>query len=423
MILVRKSGLELMSIDQISRIINVEDVDRKKCTGCKMCADICPKSAITFDYDNEGFWFPHVDGEECINCKKCACSCPAINSSAIFNSAQNMKCYGLWNKADDIRWQSTSGGFFTALANHLLSQEWYVSGAIYDSQMRVKHIVTNKLARIAELRQSKYAQSDTEKIYARIKDLLNQDKKVFFCGTPCQVEALYFLLGRRHENLLTMDFICCGISSPVVFERYLQWQEKRYRSKVTKVWFKNKSAGWSSIGTQVSFANGKQYFRTGNREPYMISFVTDGNNIRNSCFQCKYRHVPHVGDFTAGDFWGIGTIYPEYDDNKGITALMINTDAGYDAFTNIKDQLNEFSCSIDAIAAGNFTIYKPKMPREDRHAFLCCVKALGFIKAIRKYSSYSGKNRMRINFTHYRKNFRSMVKMLLSHVAGVAPEK
>lgn len=37
------------------------DLKRKEnCTGCKACGDICPKGAISFQTDKEGFWYPEV---------------------------------------------------------------------------------------------------------------------------------------------------------------------------------------------------------------------------------------------------------------------------------------------------------------------------------------------------------------------------
>jgi len=45
-------------------------VDKAKCTGCEVCADNCPLSAIVMDK------YPRFDYDACINCWCCAESCP-----------------------------------------------------------------------------------------------------------------------------------------------------------------------------------------------------------------------------------------------------------------------------------------------------------------------------------------------------------
>lgn len=53
------------------------DIKRNEdCCGCNACGDICPKKAITFLVDKEGFWYPKVDKEKCIDCGLCNKVCP-----------------------------------------------------------------------------------------------------------------------------------------------------------------------------------------------------------------------------------------------------------------------------------------------------------------------------------------------------------
>ena len=56
------------------------DLKRKEnCTGCKACGDICPKGAISFQTDKEGFWYPEVDPSKCVDCHLCEKVCPELN--------------------------------------------------------------------------------------------------------------------------------------------------------------------------------------------------------------------------------------------------------------------------------------------------------------------------------------------------------
>ena len=70
------------------------------------------------------------------------------------------------------------------------------------------------------LQGSKYVQSNPEDAYKKARDFLEEGIEVLFTGTPCQIAALYSFLNKRYENLITMDFICHGVSSPKVLELY-----------------------------------------------------------------------------------------------------------------------------------------------------------------------------------------------------------
>ena len=46
----------------------------KRCSGCGVCATVCPKHAISFSQDNKGFSRPVVN-ENCIDCGICVKKC------------------------------------------------------------------------------------------------------------------------------------------------------------------------------------------------------------------------------------------------------------------------------------------------------------------------------------------------------------
>ena len=49
----------------------VDVISKDKCTGCKMCGDLCPQNAIYFESDKEGFWYPKIDEKKCNGCGLC----------------------------------------------------------------------------------------------------------------------------------------------------------------------------------------------------------------------------------------------------------------------------------------------------------------------------------------------------------------
>lgn len=382
----------------MDKTIEVLSIDR--CTGCKVCGDVCPKNAIEFYNANDGFWYPKINYDNCIKCELCYKKCPSINDRNEINNCV-LKCYGAKSKVEKIRYDSTSGGFFTELAEKWIKNGGVVIGAEYNESNLVHHVSAINKKDIEKLRQSKYVQSDTKGIYKITKDLLNKNKKVLFCGTPCQVEALLMFLGNNYENLLTLDFVCCGICSPGIYKKYLEEIEHKYKSKIKKVWFKNKEEGWRNIGIRIDLENGKHYFKIGTRDLFMTSFVTDALSMRLSCERCKYRKLPHNSDIMLGDFWGIEDVNPLFDDNRGVSAILINSYKGIDAFKSVMDRLDYFITTKEEIAKGNFTIYESKQTNPLRDKFIELMNTKGFKKSMQKFGSYKGINKIKIDVRYY----------------------
>ena len=58
-------------------------------------------------------------------------------------------------------------------------------------------------------------------MYSQIRLLLEDGRLVMFTGLACQIEGLRTYLNCEYENLLLVDLICLGISSPSVWRDYL----------------------------------------------------------------------------------------------------------------------------------------------------------------------------------------------------------
>ena len=80
------------------------------------------------------------------------------------------------------------------MSEYIFAQGGYVGGAIYNANHTVSHITTNDPSKLDEIRSSKYLQSSMVGQYKEVKELLNLGKTVFYCGAPCQIQALYKIL-------------------------------------------------------------------------------------------------------------------------------------------------------------------------------------------------------------------------------------
>lgn len=225
------------------------------CVGCNTCAQICPKSCIIMETNDEGFWYPYIDESLCIDCGLCRERCPIHYKEVTLNSP-NPDAFGAQNLDKGIKKESSSGGIFSILAESILDKEGVVLGAAFNENMRLEHIMVDSIHNLAYLRGSKYLQSDTGNTFSKVKEKLNSGRLVMFTGTPCQVAGLNSFLGTRHENLLMCDVICHGVPSPKVFEDYLQEIERKNQSNVTGYSFRDKTKGWGKPSVIIEFENG-----------------------------------------------------------------------------------------------------------------------------------------------------------------------
>lgn len=112
-----------------------------------------------------------------------------------------LKAFAASHLNKEILLKSSSGGVFSALAEHILDIGGVVCGCIFDDNLNAVHICTDKKEDLYKIRKSKYLQSDVGLIYRDIKKSLTDGKHVLFTGTPCQVAALYAVLGKNIRTL------------------------------------------------------------------------------------------------------------------------------------------------------------------------------------------------------------------------------
>lgn len=367
-------------------MINI--TDKEQCCGCNACGDICPKQAISFPCDNEGFWYPQVDKSKCVECGLCEKVCPIMNMDKV-KSAEKLnppKVVGGYHKNIAIRFDSTSGGVFSALANAMYKDGGYVSGAIQNSDLTVCNFISNDKSDLARLRGSKYVQSSAMGLYKEIKKLLIAGERVLACGSPCQMGALRSYLGKDYENLIIVDFLCRATNSPKAYRRYMDMLEKQYGGKVVYVKAKNKEHGWHSLARKVVFDNGKEYYGEGHDDHYRRGYHWNMFE-RPSCYGCKFKEIPRNSDITLGDFWGVEKVAPDLEQNLGTSMVMLNTPKGEAFFEKIKSKLECREFTLQDIIPGNreALLEVIKYPRIDRKAMFEDMDNIPFEEVVNKY--------------------------------------
>ncbi len=298
-----------------------KDNDKSNCTGCRACSNICPRNAISFSNDEYGFAYPIVDKKICVQCGLCTTACKKTNKN---EWKLPLKTFAATHKNKEILKSSSSGGVFSALAEHFLDTDGIVCGCIFDDNLNAVHICTEKKDDLYKIRKSKYLQSNVGFIYRDIKKYLENGRKVLFTGTPCQVAALYAVLGKEYKNLLTMDLICHGVPSQFLFDKFIEYLEKQYKTKIVDLNFRSKKYGWQRFTMEFTTADGKTKNIGKSNEFYFPAF-SSGFSMRPSCFSCKYACPERIGDFTIGDFWGYEKLDLVCDTTNGTSVFTANT--------------------------------------------------------------------------------------------------
>lgn len=353
-------------------------IEKEKCTGCHACANECPKKCIDMIADTEGFLYPLVDESRCIHCNLCEKVCPVIEKNRTSNAP---KAYAVINKNEEIRKESSSGGVFTLIAEYVLSNDGVVFGAAFDEDFNVKHILVYSYDDLNKLRGSKYLQSTIGDTYEQVKKLLDNNKMVYYTGTPCQIEGLLKYLKKGYSNLITQDIICHGVPSPRVWKDYLVFISN---SKPKGVSFREKSNGWQNYNVNILFENGFEYNCPSSQDSYMKSFLKD-YILRPSCYNCSFKDKIRSSDFTLADFWGIDNILPQMNDNRGTSLVFLNSKKSQEIFYKIKDKANFQEVGLDeAIKYNPAAVQSAKKPK-GRDEFVRKINSSNFDKVVKKY--------------------------------------
>lgn len=308
--------------------------DKHLCCGCEACVQTCPKHCISFSEDTEGFRYPSVDKSTCIDCGLCEKVCPVINQA---KEQVPLKVFAAKNKVESELLSSSSGGLFIVIARKVIADGGVVFGARFDDDWNVVHSYAETEEDLRPFMTSKYVQSRIGKTYSEAKDFLKAGRQVLFTGTPCQIAGLKRYLRRDYDNLLTVDVICHGVPSPMVWRRYLKEikDNPSNEMQIRSISFRDKRLGWKKYSFALTLSkatvDGKHIkvslshiFR---EDSYMKLFLRD-MILRPSCYQCPAKAGKSQSDLTIADFWKIERFHPEFDDERGVGLLMVNTNKG-----------------------------------------------------------------------------------------------
>ena len=384
--------------------------NRADCCGCESCANICPKNAIEMIRDAEGFAYPKINPELCIKCGKCDATCPSLNFHEKFPD-ELPKVFVAINRDKKILRHSSSGGVFSAISEIILNDGGIIFGAAFDNNWRVQHTQAENFIELEKLRGSKYVQSKIGDIYQRIKKYLVNGRKVLFSGTACQCAGLKHFLGKDYDNLLTVDIICHGTPSPMIWENYIDWIGQSH--EISNVNFRSKRLGWSISRLEIDFKDCGYLINRIANNSYMKLFHICLTQ-RPSCHACKFRFPNNHSDITCGDAWGMKDFAEELFDDRGASVVIINTDKGQKFF----DKANLKIKPIDFEVLKKYNPHALIPPAEDsrrKDFFAEIADSKDLVAVMKKYFAQDNKKITADNRKQNLKKSGERYKKILAH--------
>lgn len=355
----------------------IEKIREDYCTGCSACYNVCPVNAIEIVEDKEGYYKPRIRVELCIDCGQCDKVCPIINR--FNNSLDYKKLYAVWAD-DETRLDSSSGGAFTIFAKRILDIGGVVFGAGWGKNFILQHKYIDKKEDLFLLQKSKYLQSYIGKSYQDVEKFLLDGRYVMFVGTPCQVEALKNYIKQKRideKKLVIFDLYCHNSPSYLVFKNFIdtnfgyKLQQFGFRLKVDNIYtshmfsYKLEGEDKKIIKELTSFFKG--YF------PLLY--------MPKHCQNCSFQGENRVGDISLGDFWGIEAHDKTWNDGKGTSMVLVNTQKGKAFFDQMESQFKRIEeTPLSWIRSGQGVVSKP---HPNRNYFYKLLEAkVNFNKAV-----------------------------------------
>lgn len=350
------------------------------CCGCGACLNVCPKNAISFREDAEGFAYPSVDEGKCIDCSLCVKVCPVLSPDV---ERLPLKVYAAKNRDLQERIQSSSGGMFLPLAREVLRQGGQVFGVEFSEDFRsARHACTSDADGVKRFSGSKYIQSDTGRTYSMTKMFLENGVPVLYSGTPCQIAGLRKFLRKDYENLYTVDLVCHGVPSPGIWRRYMDETAPEGTASVN---FRDKVTGWKRFSLVMKDCSGKVLFSQREDENVFMDGFLKNLYLRPSCYRCPARKGRSGSDLTIADYWHLKKTLPDFDDNTGVGLVLVNTAKGARLFDSV--DFERVETPYAPASAGNPAIENDFRPLKGREAFFRkAARAKRIVPLIRKYT-------------------------------------
>lgn len=313
--------------------MNINSQGHRPCCGCTVCPTACPQACIELALDADGYYAAKADDAACVQCGKCVAVCYKFQNFEE-EPTDVLQCFVGFNKNDEVRLPSSSGGIGSALAETAIDLGYCVVGAEQDlNARRVKHVIIDSKEEIPRIRGSKYLPSYTPDTFSALRD---RDKALII-ATPCQISALRKIYADK-KDFIYVDLKCFGPMGYNILDKYIAFLSGINPSGIKSLNFRDKSVSWKAWGPKVEFMDGGSYHRPALRDP-MGAIFSSFLAVHQVCLSCDHFKNASDADIRLEDAWHKMDFVTKEGWKKGLSQITIYTENGRKFFGKARHRL------------------------------------------------------------------------------------
>ena len=295
------------------------------------------------------------------------------------------KAYAAYNRNDRIRFQSSSGGVFHALAASVIEKGGVVFGVRFDDQFRAVYDVAEEVRELEMFQGAKYVFPCMNKVCERVGKYLKEGRRVLFTGLPCHVAGVRaYLRNADTDRLFCVDLVCHGTPENIAWESYMRYEKNR-TGKISGVRMRDKSGGWTDYRLVIESKGEEAKSEPARKNLYMRGYTKD-LYLRKPCYNCRFRGVERHSDITLGDYWGVSARHRKLDTAGGVSLVLVHSQKGADILEQAGKSLICEETEIEYACSHNPAITdSPDMPRCREHILAQMKKGIDFPQCIEPY--------------------------------------
>ena len=425
--------------------VNVSNVYKNElCTGCGMCASVCPAGCISVRKDEDkGIMHAFVDESNCNHCGICVKVCPG--EKVDFNRDMPDKRLGLLSHPyvgkyyniyfgctndNEIRFNGASGGMVTAFLLHILEKK-LVDGVVVSRMSKNEPLVAETFI----ARSKEEIISAQKSIYCPVplglimKTLQNSPGRYAVVGLPCHIHAIRKMQKLKKELVGKIVFtigLFCSRTPSYNATRFLLENKGINSDAVSSISYRGN--GHPGLMT-INLKDGKS-INVPHLDYDYWGYMFFNFFIPTRCFLCADK-VAALADISVGDNWsalmkyrgGTSTIIVRDSDcldilrNMERDKLVVLQETGIDVLIHSQDLTNK--CNI-ASRAKLWKLLGGALPDYGTLEYACNCRINKLIVIIPKFIKYF-LSRRKYNFKLLKRRARIfwMVEQLGYKISGI----
>lgn len=290
------------------------------------------------------------------------------------------------SKDEAVNRSCSSGGAAYCISKYAIENDMIVFGVKYsDDFKRAIYTKVDNIDNLDQLKGSKYIFPDYHGVVNSILLSVSENKKVVVFGLPCFINSLAKQIENR-DNVLLIDLICHGPTFCSVQEEFINYLEKRYKSRVTFFTSRFKKKNKTDAYVLARFQNGKTYCKKLYYTYFGKAFeILSGEG----CFSCLSKGDNRDSDITLGDYWGCDESFDGFS-KYGNSILVAHTQKGIDLIKSL-DNMFVFNTDDSLLKKHNPMYYKSAVKQSRYDKFKTDFNSRGIVYACKKNMSFKEK--------------------------------